>query len=265
MNKIKAILFDLDETLLVEWDSARHSFIETIKRIDSGIDENEFVKAIREEARKLWYVLPTIKYCRRIGISSWEALWADFSGSDSNLKMLSRLAAEYRMKSWKNALVRFGIRNGIVARELSDTYMEIRNARHIVFPDAIECLNNLKPLYKLGLITNGAMDLQWKKINGSHLKPYFHAIVISSEYGFAKPDVRLFRKELSLLQCTAKNSIMVGDSLDTDIKGAKEAGILAVWINRDGKVYNDPVLKPDYEIASLSELQELFVLIQNKK
>jgi len=264
MNQYKAILFDLDDTLLVERDSARDSFIEIIKSFDLGIDENEFVRIIREEARILWYELPTIEYCLKVGISSWEALWADFDGADINLKLLSGLVGEYRIKSWENALSRFGICNGSIAQKLGDSFKRIRNTKHIVYPDSIECLEQLKPHYKLGLITNGATDLQWKKINGSNLRHYFSAIVISSEYGFAKPDPHLFLEAMSLLKSTSENTIMVGDTLKTDIKGAKEAGIRSIWINRNNKNCDDPDLKPDYEINSLSLLKEVLLFIQSK-
>ena len=56
---MEAILFDLDDTLIVEWKSAEESFIETIGQIDSHVNADEFLKTIREQARELWYKLPT--------------------------------------------------------------------------------------------------------------------------------------------------------------------------------------------------------------
>jgi len=257
MNEIKAILFDLDDTLLVEKNSARDSFIETISSINSGTDKEEFVGIIKEEARKLWYELPTIDYCLKVGISSWEALWADFDGEDENLKYLKENAPAYRFNVWNNALSAVGISGNSIARDLSERFKNIRNTKHIVYPDTIDCLEQLKPQFKLGLITNGAPDLQWKKIHGSKLQPYFQTLVVSGEYGFAKPDKRLFIEALDLMACSAVNTLMVGDTLKTDIQGAKGSGMRTVWINRDKKEYDDPDLKPDYEINSLLRLGEL--------
>jgi len=257
MDEVKAILFDLDDTLLVEKNSTRDSFIATISSMEPEIDNDEFVKVIREEARKLWYELPTITYCLKVGISSWEALWADFSGADNNLMLLADLAGEYRINSWANALFHFGIRDAGIAEELSDSFKRIRDTKHAVYHDTIECLEQVKPQFKLGLITNGAPDLQWKKIHGSKLQPYFQTLVISGEYGFAKPDKRLFIEALNLMACSAANTLMVGDTLKTDIQGAKEIGIRTIWINRDNKQCDNPDLKPDYEIDSLLQLEEV--------
>lgn len=257
----KAILFDLDDTLLVEWNSARQTFIETISGLEPALDKEEFVSAIREEARRLWYSLPTIEYCRRVGISSWEALWADFDGEDDHLKLLADLAPEYRLNSWANALLKFGINDSVIAEELSNKFKSIRSTKHILYPDTLECLEYCKSGHKLGLVTNGPPDIQWKKIIGSKLKPYFHAIVISGEYGFAKPDRRLFFKLLDLLNCKAENALMVGDKLKTDILGAKEAGIKSVWLNRNLDEPDDRSLKPDYEISDLSQLYEILTQV----
>ncbi len=254
MNHVNAILFDLDDTLIVELDSARASFIETIQSLDSGIDKEEFVKVIREEARKLWYELPTIEYSLKIGISSWEALWADFDGEDENLRKLSQLASEYRISSWANALARFGFRDMQLAEKMSETFKKLRNTKHILYPETLTCLNELKPFCRLGLVTNGAPDLQWKKINGGNLKSFFNTIVISGEHGFAKPDTRLFMRTLRVMDTKPENAIMVGDNLKTDIKGAKETGIHTVWINREGKTYEDQLVQPDFEIDNLLQI-----------
>ena len=114
-----------------------------------------------------------------------------------------------------------------------------------------------KQKHKIGLITNGAPDLQWKKIIGGNLQPYFDSIIISGEHGFGKPDIRLFHKALEGLDCDESATVMVGDSMRSDIQGAKQAGIKSVWINRENKKITDETIIPDYKIASLSELYDI--------
>lgn len=258
MKKLKAIFFDLDNTLIIEKRSVRDSFRDTIKVLDSTINRNKFIDTILHEARILWYDIPVIDYCLNIGISSWTALWADFDGEDENLKFLKSISSEYRKVTWNNALLSFGIRDISLAIKLSDNFKRIRNTNHHLFSDTINCLKKLKCNYKLGLLTNGAPDIQWKKINGGQLKPYFESIVISGEYGYGKPDIRIYQEMLKQLQCQAKYAIMIGDSLRTDIAGAKKCGINTVWLNRDNKKNNQPDLVPDFEIKSLNELEEIF-------
>jgi putative hydrolase of the HAD superfamily len=252
---INTILFDLDDTLIVEWKSAEESFLETIDQLNFQIDKIEFLKIIRKQARENWYKLPTIDFCRQIGISSWEALWADFTGDSKQFIKLRELSAGYRFNTWNQTLIRFNINNDKLAERLSSEFKRIRNIKHILFSDTIDTLTKLKGKYKLGLITNGAPDLQWKKINGGNLKHYFDYIAISGEHGYAKPDKRLFDFAIKGLKSTKTNTVMVGDSLNTDIKGGLDFGLKTIWINRNGNKADE--IKPDYEVIKLSEIYKI--------
>lgn len=257
MKNIKTILFDLDDTLIVEWNTAKNTFIKTVSYYVNNVDENKFIDIIREEARLIWYELPTIEYALKIGISSWEALWGDFDGENENLKQLKALSADYRLNSWINALAKYGINDPGIALEVSEKFKTLRNKKHILFPDTIPCLDHLKNKYKLGLITNGAPDIQWKKINGGNLKHYFDSIVISGEYGFRKPDTRLFHQALKELKCGVNEAVMVGDKLGTDIKGANQAELRCIWLNRENKVNDFEDIQPDYEIDNLKRIVDI--------
>ncbi len=72
------ILFDLDDTLVVEFKSAQESFLGTAELVKDkyGINPAEFRVITREKAGKLWHQLPVYDYIRKIGVSSWEGLWA---------------------------------------------------------------------------------------------------------------------------------------------------------------------------------------------
>lgn len=249
------ILFDLDDTLIVEWKSAEESFIETISQADFAVNADEFVRAIRETARELWYKLPTIDFCRGIGISSWEGLWADFTGDDESFKKLRDLSAAYRFETWNQTLSKFNIHNPEMAHKLSLEFKRIRNTKHILFPETRGTLDKLKSLFKLGLITNGAPDLQWKKIDGGDLRKYFNYITISGEHGYAKPDQKLFEDVLKGLKSEKSRTIMVGDSIIKDIKGARDFGLKTIWINRNKN--ESAGITPDYEITDLSEIPVL--------
>ena len=256
LNKIfDTILFDLDDTLLVELKSAEEAFAETVEILNSHIDKNEFVKSIIAQARINWYKLPAIEYCLRIGISSREGLWADFTGENENLKILRSLSVKYRLDTWHETLIKFGINDPAIAEKLSCEFIRIRNNKHVLFPEVKDVLDKLKDRFKLGLITNGTPDVQWNKINGGNLKQYFKFIAVSGEQGYAKPDRRLFDIVISGLNSDKSAAIMIGDSINTDIKGAKDYGISTVWINRN-KVKSDSI-KPDYEITNLTGILKI--------
>ena len=97
----------------------------------------------------------------------------------------------------------------------------------------------------------GKKFLLWE--NRQALFPLFFS-GISGEVGIGKPDPRIFTTVLERLGISAEMAIMVGNSLKSDIAGAHQVGLKAVWLNRDKKD-NDNSVKPDCEITNLSKLQ----------
>lgn len=257
----KVLLFDLDDTLIVEKESAEKSFIETSKLVEETyeIDASEFSNTIRQQARKLWYSLPTIDYCLKIGISSWEGLWACFEGVHEQLKLLSDLAEFYQINSWNNALLEYQIDNKILASELAETYKMKRKEKHVLFSDSLDTLRFLFNKFRLGIITNGSPDLQWLKIKGGRIEKYFEHIVISGEVDYGKPDERIFKLALQKFNVDKNDAIMIGDNLSTDIIGAQGCGIKAIWLNRTGKAVEEGDILPDYTIHDLLELKMFLI------
>lgn len=162
---IKAILFDLDDTLIVEEKTVVETFLETALLVEQkyGINAQDFAKTAREKIREVWYQLPTIEYARHIAISSWEALWAEFDSPQEEIQQLRSLAGKYRFDAWTHALNAFGINDSNLSNELVKTYPENRRKKHLLFPEVRQVLQNLHPSYKMGIVTNGIPDLQWKK------------------------------------------------------------------------------------------------------
>ena len=253
--KYKAILFDLDDTLVVEEASAEATFLATCEHAYEkyGVNPEGLYQSVRHHARQLWYASPTITYCRAIGISSWEGLWAQFLGDDPNLKALHEWAPTYRREAWSHALAEHGVKDVSFAEQLAADFWRERRMRHIVFSDAEPCLKNLQGCYRLGLVTNGAPDLQREKLEGAKLAHYFDEIVISGEVGVGKPDSQIFVLALDALGVRPEEAVMVGNSLERDIAGAQRAGIRGIWLNRSGDDHNGEIV-PDVQIASLNEL-----------
>jgi putative hydrolase of the HAD superfamily len=254
---IKAVIFDLDDTLVVEQASAQDSFLAACalahKRYD--IDPNELCRTVREKSRELWHRSPARPYCVSIGISSWEGLWARFYGDEQNLKILRNWAPVYRRESWSRALAEHGVDDLLFADELATVFQKERRLRHIVYPDVVPILQALREKYKLGLVTNGAPDLQREKLQGSKLGVFFDVVIIAGEVGIGKPDPRIFDLLCERLNVGPETAIVVGDSLGRDISGAQRAGLRAIWLNRDNRERNG-LVNPDYEVESLNELCE---------
>jgi len=256
----EVILFDLDDTLMVEKASAEAAFIEVCKYARNKYDINpeKFHESVRKNARKLWYELPAHPYCKKIGISSWEGLWANFAGNHEMLKLLASYKSFYQFTSWYNSLKEFKINDKGFAGILSEMFRRERRKRHLLYPETIEVLDNLVSEFQLGLITNGTPDLQWEKINGGNLKKYFKHIIISGEVNFGKPDKQIFNIALNKFKVNKESVIMIGDSIDRDIEGAKASGIKAIWLNRNNSTQKELTTQPDYIIKNLRELIPLF-------
>jgi phosphoserine phosphatase len=251
------LLFDLDDTLVVEEPAAVAAFAATAARAAAvhGLDAQRLAHAARLRARELWRAAPTHPYCARIGISSWEGLWCRFEGDGPALAAMRAWSPAYRRGAWTLALADLGVDDRALAEELGETFGVERRRRHRTFPDVAAALAAARPSHRLGLLTNGASCLQREKLAASGLAGHFDAVVVSGELGLAKPDVAVFRHALALLDADAAQTTMIGDSIERDIDGATAAGLRAVWLNRSGAPRPDgrPAL---IEIAGLDELAD---------
>lgn len=124
----------------------------------------------------------------------------------------------------------------------------------MVYPDTVPTLEWLKGEgYKLGVITSGP-EYQRLKLRLTGLLDYFDVVVTREDVNAIKPEPRIFIYALESLGVESGEAMMVGDSLSQDVYGAKNVGMTAVWINREGtKGYN----MADYEIRTLHELRKI--------
>ena len=126
-------------------------------------------------------------------------------------------------------------------------------------PGALELLDTLRSHVRIGLITNGVVPEQTDKIRICDFGPRLDAVVISGEAGLSKPDPAIFQLALARIDSSAEEAVMVGNSWEDDIVGARDAGLSAVWMNRYGETCPDPDLAP--EIGSLEPVEEVATLI----
>jgi putative hydrolase of the HAD superfamily len=254
-----ALLFDLDETLVVEEPAAVASFEATahFAAAQVGVDAPVLALDARSRARELWYAAQTFDYCMRVGISSWEGLWCRFEGEEPVIRSLREWAPFYRREAWRLALADQGVAAEELAEELGERFVLERRGRHEVFADVAAVLIGLRDVYSLALITNGASCLQREKLLASGLKSYFDVVVVSGEFGVGKPDPSIFIHARSLLGSEGEGTVMVGDSLSRDIDGAVSAGMEGVWVNRSRR----PRPADRRGLVEISSLEQLPAII----
>ena len=211
-----AILFDLDDTLVVDEAAVEAALLATCVELQDryGLDPQSLALTVRHYARELWRAAPTLAYCRAIGISSAEGLWAHFLGNDPQLQALHAWAPTYRRDAWAKALAAHGIRDTHLAEHLAETFQAERRARHWTFPEVDAVLRALQSRYCLAVVTNGAPDLQREKLEGVGLVPYFAIITVSGEVGIGKPDPRIFAHTLAR-HLEERGAVVVNDWAST--------------------------------------------------
>lgn len=100
---------------------------------------------------------------------------------------------------------------------------------------AFRILDRLRHRFLIGIISNGFLDTQYRKLRSSGLDRYVQRMIISDEVGIQKPDGRIFEYALAETGADRRDVIMVGDNPEADIEGALNAGWKAIHFTRDNQ------------------------------
>lgn len=234
---LKLLLFDLDETIAPDEEVNQTLFGEIAAEVERThhVPRERLVEAVMRAAETHWERGEAAAYCRRIGISEHEGLWGPFGASaDPMLAALHAFAPSYRLGVWREALAACGVHETVVAAGLARRFMDVRRSRQAAYPWSRDVLDQLRGRYWLGMITNGAPDLQRLKLDGTGLRAYFDPLVVSGDLGVGKPEAAIFATALDRAGVAPEEAVMIGDSWYRDVLGAIGAGMRAVWINPVG-------------------------------
>ena len=234
MSLPKAILLDLDNTILALSDSAdlcwRRVCEKHASRID-GLTPERLFDAI-EESRAWFWEDPKRHHRGRMNLGA------------------------ARREIVAAAFARLNIEAPALANEMADSYSVEREEALQPFPGAVETLHYLRDQgVRLALITNGNAEAQRRKIDRFELGPLFDCVIIEGEFGVGKPDERVYLHALTQLNVKPEETWMVGDDLEWDVAAPQRLGIYGVWLDfaGSGLPENSPV-HPDGIIGSLSGL-----------
>ena len=143
-----------------------------------------------------------------------------------------------------------------LAMTMSDDFLALTTARFSLLEGAEELVRYLAKKYPLTVVTNGFVEVQYEKFDKSGLRDCFAHIVLSEEVGCQKPNPRIFEEALRMNGLQAEDVVMIGDSWNSDIQGAINAGIDQIWIRKS----KDPLPEGQsatYLVQSLSEVMEI--------
>ena len=224
MDSIKAISFDLDDTLWAidpvikrSEEKIQKYILKTFPLIKSGNIQNDFSEALKD-VRKSY---PQLSY---------------------NLTELSRLSFEGLLKKYDYEPDQ--------SYDLVQRYLDFRHEVEI-YPDVFECLGILSKRFKIASLTNGNADVMRLSIG-----KYFFAHVCAEEVGVKKPDKMMFSRLSEVLDTPQEFILHVGDHPIEDVIAAKESGLQSVWMNRFKKEW--PLQeKVPHEVTNLNQLTDL--------
>lgn len=227
---VKNILFDLDDTLFDFSKAERAAVKRTLTELGVDVCERH-LNRYSEINLAQWKLLEQGKLTRsEVKVRRYELLFEEFN--------INKDAAQT---------------TAIYENYLSKGYYYIDNAKAV--------LETLSKVYNLFVVSNGSTTVQYGRISSSDLESYVKGIFVSQEVGYNKPDKRFFDYCFNKTGINKNETIIVGDSLSSDIQGGINCGIKTVWFNRKKEKNNTPVV-PNFEINDLIELPDLIASIK---
>lgn len=203
------------------------------------MDADLLADAAEAVAREMWRASPHLEMGRELGIASWEALWADFTGGHPRLGEVRDWAPAYRLAVWRRALEVCG-GDPDQAPWLAEAYIRHQRSGHPEIPGALDLVRRLHQRHRpVGILTNGPPDIQRHKLQQLGIDDCLSSVVISGQAGLGKPDPRVFELVLEGLGAAADDAVMIGDSWTRDVEGATAAGLRSIWISNGREPQRD--------------------------
>jgi 2-haloalkanoic acid dehalogenase type II len=224
VSSIRAILFDLDDTL---WDCgsvilrAEYALQRFLREHYPRVTERHSAESMRALRVQMAVEHPAMRH--------------DFTWL--RLESLRRHAREAGYPE-------------TMAQAAFDVFYRARNDV-VLYQDVRPALERLVRRYRLFAISNGNASLQ-----AIGLDHYFEATLTAREAGTLKPDPRIFRLLLERARIAPAEAAHVGDDQEADIEGARGAGVLPVWLNRAGTHWERESPPPPITIRTLDELPQ---------
>lgn len=230
---IRNVLFDLDDTLFDFHKAEKIALTKTL--VHFGINPTE----------------ETLALYSTINAAHWKRL---------ELGEISR--EEVKVGRYRELFKTIGVECDPV--KATAYYESMLAIGHYFMPGAPELLEELYRKYRLYIVSNGTAKVQEGRIGSSGIAKYMDGIFVSQILGANKPDKQFFDICFAEIpDFSLSETVIIGDSLSSDIKGGINAGITTVWFNPKG-IENDNDIKPDYTIKELSEVPGLLSQISAK-
>lgn len=228
--RYKSLFFDLDDTLWAFSLNARDTFEEMYRKY--GYDS--FFRSFHH-----FY---TLYQQRNV------ELWEEYGNGQVTKEELNRQRFLYPLEA-------VGAGDAALAKRFADDFFSVIPTKKRLMPHAREVLEYLSTKYDLYILSNGFQELQYHKMRSAGIDAFFKKVVLSDDIGVLKPYPEIFHFALSATQSELRDSLMIGDSWENDVAGAKGVGMHQIFYNTDGK--RELPFRPTYEVYDLRELMQI--------
>jgi len=232
---IRAVLFDLDDTLIPEASAIRSALAAACKPIEErlSLPPKLLAETLEAVGKASWRALDHAGIEARFGVTWEECLWGTFGeATRRQIPGLPPAAAMLRATVFTDALAACGVRSPM-GPELDARFAQERRKRFVPFAESAALFHSLRRRgLRLGCATNGASEVQREKLNASGTSGWFDAITVSGEEGIGKPDPRILERLCERLNVGVDEAIYVGNSLARDVAAAGALGMRSVLCER---------------------------------
>jgi putative hydrolase of the HAD superfamily len=236
---IRALLFDVNSTLI---DIETDEWMEEAYRAIAHFLTYQGISLHRGEVRDLYFRTMKDQFERS------QEKYPEFDVVAVWREVVARSASDYTRSLPPQ-------RFHEMPRFIAEMQRGISRKRLEAFPQVEEVLRELKGRYRLAIVSDAQSAYALPELRAAGLHEYFDAIIISGDYGYRKPDPRLFQAALDRLTVAPDQAIFVGDDRYRDVFGAQQLGMKTVWLcnHRVGGSHPNDA-EPDYVIYQFGEL-----------
>lgn len=239
--KVRALIFDINGTLI---DINTDEGMEEIYRAIGHVLTYQGISLRRFEVRDLYFRIMDEQ--RRASNEEYPefdavAIWRE---------IIERYASGYTRSLPPEEIEQ-------TPRFLAKLHRGISRRRLQLYPDVKDMLDQLRPRYRLAAVTDAQSPYALPELHAVGLLDYFDPVIVSGDYGYRKPDARLFRHALEELHVNAEEVLYVGNDIYRDVFGAQQLGIKTVFFiaSNQGERYK-PGIQADYLIYNFPELSQ---------
>jgi putative hydrolase of the HAD superfamily len=230
MRKYKHLFFDLDNTLF--------DFGASEKLVLHDLYENQLVDSEFSSFEEFNEIYEGIN----------ERLWIDYRAHRVNKEGV-------KYGRFRETLLQKNIEDESLARYMGDSFVKMCTENDTLVEGAKEVIATLYEKYDLHIVSNGFVEAQYRKLELTGLRTYFKGITLSEEIKTQKPNRQFFEHAFKMVNARKSESLVIGDSWESDIEGAINFGVDAIYFSYYGE-------KPKKsEIKTIFKLNELISIL----